>query len=74
MHFHARLERERPERQRAIQPHARSAGAQVAALVKAGADLSGTPLSQLDAAGLRTALAAAAEAGQARAVAALLEA
>ena len=74
MHFPARLERERPERQRAIQPHARLAGAQVVALVKAGADLSGTPLSQLDAAGLRTALAAAAEAGQARAVAALVKA
>ena len=74
MHFPARLERERPERQRAIQPHARLAGAQVVALVKAGADLSGTPLSQLDAAGLRTALAAAAEAGQARAVTVLLEA
>ena len=42
--------------------------------MKAGADLSGTPLSQLDAAGLRTALAAAAEAGQARAVAALVKA
>ena len=45
MHFPARLERERPERQRAIQPHARLAGAQVVALVKAGADPSEAELS-----------------------------
>ena len=45
MRFPACLERERRERQGAIQPHARLAGAQVAALVKAGAYLSKAELS-----------------------------
>ena len=40
MHLPACIERERTKRQGAIQPHARLAGAQVVALVKAGADLS----------------------------------
>ena len=40
MHLPACIERERTKRQGAIQPHARLAGAQVEALVKAGADLS----------------------------------